>query len=56
MPNVKFLENSTLIITDPSGEIAEECGNVNRIKIIFNPYSSNSLGYDPLYNCKTKAK
>lgn len=53
MPNVDELEDCTLIVTDPSCEICKEC-TPDKKKYIFNPFSNNSIGYDPLLNCKSE--
>lgn len=54
MPNVKALskEKCTLIVTDPKCEIEEECKINNKKVLVFNPYKSNTVGYDILANCK----
>jgi type IV secretory pathway TraG/TraD family ATPase VirD4 len=53
MPNVNRLTNSSIICTDPSGEIERTC-KTNKKKYILNPFSDNSIGYDPLKNCRSE--
>ena len=53
MPTAKSITESTLIITDPACEIEKECKGIHKNVLIFNPYSNNSIGYDPLKNCRT---
>jgi len=51
MHNVNHLKNCSLIVTDPSGEIEQTC-KTDKKKYILNPFSKNTVGYDPLFNCK----
>lgn len=53
MPNVNNLQNCSIICTDPSGEIARTC-HPNKKKYILNPFSNNTIGYDPLFNCRSE--
>lgn len=53
MPNINGLDNCTIICTDPSGEIEKTC-QTNKKTYIFNPFSKNSVGYNPLENCKNE--
>jgi type IV secretion system protein VirD4 len=53
MPNVNSLQNCSIVCTDPSGEIERTC-KTNKTKYILNPFSQNSIGYDPLLNCRSE--
>lgn len=53
MPNVKQLNNCSMIVTDPSGEIQETCKRDDMNILTFNPlHPGNSIGFNPLANCK----
>lgn len=51
MQNVNSLSNCSMVVTDPSGEIASTCKPTQK-KYILNPFSEETIGYDPLSNCK----
>jgi type IV secretion system protein VirD4 len=53
MQNVNKLKNCSIVATDPCREIEKTC-KTNKQKIIFNPFSEDSVGYDPLANCKSE--
>lgn len=53
MPNVNKLKNCSIVCTDPSGEIERTC-KPNKKKYILNPFSENTIGYDPLLNCRSE--
>lgn len=53
MPNINTLENCTIICTDPSGEIERTCKTDKKVYVL-NPFSKNSIGYNPLENCKNE--
>jgi type IV secretory pathway TraG/TraD family ATPase VirD4 len=53
MQNVNRLKNCSLIVTDPSGEIEKACNPIKK-KYILNPFSNNTIGYDPLKNCHSE--
>jgi type IV secretory pathway TraG/TraD family ATPase VirD4 len=53
IPNINTLTNSSVIVTDPVGEIRESYkGNKKVYKL--NPFSDDSIGYDPLQNCNNE--
>jgi type IV secretion system protein VirD4 len=51
--NINKLKNCSIVITDPSSELEKTC-KTNKQKIILNPFSEDSVGYDPLANCKSE--
>lgn len=53
MPNVNTLKNCSIVVTDPSGEIQKSC-NPDKFEYVFNPFSSTSIGYDPLRCCRNE--
>lgn len=53
MPNVNILKNCSIVVTDPSGEIQKTC-NHSKYEYILNPFSSDSIGYDPLMCCRSE--
>jgi type IV secretion system protein VirD4 len=53
MPNVNSLKNCSIICTDPSGEIAKTC-KTNKKTYILNPFRNDTIGYDPLKNCRSE--
>jgi type IV secretory pathway TraG/TraD family ATPase VirD4 len=53
MPNINRLKNCSLVVTDPCGEIERSC-KANRKTYILNPFSADSIGYDPLKLCKNE--
>lgn len=54
MPNVDLLskEKCTIIVTDPKYEIEKNCNTRNKKVLRFAPLRFNTMGYDPLINCK----
>jgi type IV secretory pathway TraG/TraD family ATPase VirD4 len=53
MPNVNKLQNCSIICTDPSGEIERAC-KTNKTKYILNPFRNDTIGYNPLQNCRSE--
>lgn len=53
MHNVNSLVNCSIICTDPSGEIEATCVT-NKKKYILNPFREDTMGYNPLANCKNE--
>lgn len=53
MPNVNSLENCSIICTDPSCEIEATC-TTSKKKYILNPFRDDTMGYNPLSNCKNE--
>lgn len=55
IPNVKKLQNCSIIVTDPNGEVEQECDRPDMEKFIFNPYdiTKSNVGYDILANCES---
>lgn len=53
IPNVNTLKNCSIIVSDPCGEIAASYRGNKRV-YIFNPFSDNTIGYDPLIACKSE--
>lgn len=53
MHNVNSLKNCSMVVTDPSGEIEITCKPTQK-KFILNPFSDDTIGYDPLLNCKSE--
>lgn len=53
MHNVNNLDNCSIVVADPTGEIYKTC-RTNKREYIFNPFSKNTIGYDPLKNCRNE--
>lgn len=53
MPNVNSLQNCSMIVTDPYGEIRENYKGDKQIYIL-NPFRDDTIGYDPLQNCNSE--
>jgi len=53
IPNVNSLENCSIVVTDPCGEIERNC-DTRKKKYIINPFSEHTVGYDPLLNCRSE--
>lgn len=53
MPNINKLQNCSIVCTDPSGEIENTC-RPNKKKYILNPFSKDTVGYDPLLTCRSE--
>lgn len=53
MHNINNLQKCSLVVTDPSGELERTC-KPNKKKYIVNPFSENTVGYDPLLNCRSE--
>jgi type IV secretory pathway TraG/TraD family ATPase VirD4 len=53
MPNINSLQNCSIICTDPTGEIERTC-KTDKQKYILNPFREDTIGYDPLKNCRSE--
>jgi|GEM_PF-4883072 len=53
MHNVNNLDNCSIVVTDPVGEIYKTC-RTDKKEYIFNPFSNSTIGYDPLKNCRNE--
>lgn len=53
MHNVNRLQNCSMVVTDPSCEIERTC-KPNKKTYILNPFSENTVGYDPLQSCRSE--
>lgn len=53
MQNVNHLKDCSLVVTDPAGEIEATCNTDKRV-IVFNPFRKDTVGYDPLSNCRNE--
>lgn len=53
IPNINALNNCSLIVTDPSGEIERTCKTDKKVYIL-SPFNANTVGYDPLKLCKNE--
>lgn len=53
IPNINALDNCSIIVTDPSGEI-EKSVKTNKKVYTLNPFSSKTIGYDPLRMCRNE--
>jgi len=47
------LENCSIVCTDPAGEIQKTCKTDKKVYIL-NPFSNDTVGYDPLKNCRSE--
>jgi len=52
-PNVNSDTKGSFVVTDPVGEIRKNYKGNKKVYIL-NPFSNESIGYDPLKNCKNE--
>jgi type IV secretory pathway TraG/TraD family ATPase VirD4 len=53
MPNIKALNNCSIVCTDPSGEIEKTC-KTDKQTFVLSPFNEKTIGYDPIKLCNSE--